>query len=479
MKNLYFVSSLLLLRSLLYSQVITYNPPVEAAASDRFQVKANSKDIFTYKNDVASIAYFSFLGKVEIEITTMHDLKWVDIRPKSLNIIPTFNAHTIRFTIQNPCNLSIELNGESMQPLYLFASPLEQNPPTANTDKIKFFEGGKVHDVGMLTLQSDETIYIAGGAIVKGTIKADDAKNIRIMGRGILDGTTAEEQMVVLSKCEDIRMEGIIILNSKTWTVVPKWCNNLKIDNLKEVCWRTGTDGLDLCGTSNVLVENCFFRNNDDNIVLKCWAYSKEKYAVAVAEKGPDMRNIIIKNCTFWNMPWGNSLEIGFELKCNKVTDVTFKDIDIIHTERGAVLSIHNGDFATVENIKFEDIRVEDAMHKLIDVAIFRSQYSIDRPKTPEDRKIEYMHGAWDGVTKVAKGEEAYHAQFRGQVRKILFKNISVIDSQFPFSIISGYDTAHAVENITIENLNILGKRIKNAQEGRFFIENARGIVFK
>ena len=64
-------------------------------------------------------------------------------------------------------------------------------------------------------------------------------------------------------------------------------------------------------------------------------------------------------------------------------------------------------------------------------------------------------------------------------VKNIVFKNISVIDSQSPFSIISGYDADHAIENVTIDKLTIMGKRIKNAQEGRFFIENAKGIVFK
>jgi len=462
-----------------HAQVVGYQAPAEALAADRYQVKINGKDIFTYKNEVSSIAYFSFLGQIEVEITTLPDLKWVDIRPKNLNISPTFAGHTIKFSLDKPCNLSIELNGESIQPLYLFTSPLEVNAPTAATDKIKYFEGGKIHNVGQITLKSDETIYIAGGAIVQGTVYAADANNIKIMGRGILDGKLVNDQMVVLDRCDNALIEGIIIQDSKTWTVVPKWCNNLTINNLKEVCWRTGTDGLDLCGSSHVKVQNCFFRNNDDNIVLKCWAVSEGKYAVKTAEKGPDMTDIEVSNCVFWNMPWGNAIEIGFELKCDKISGIVFKNIDIIHTERGAVLSIHNGDFATVENIRFENIRVEDAMHKLIDIAIFRSQYSIDRPATDADRKAQYMQGAWDGVSMIPKGQESHHAKFRGQVKNIVFKNISVVDSQFPFSIISGYDSSHAVENITIDNLTIHGKRIKSAKEGRFFIENAKGIVFK
>lgn len=241
-----------------HSQVVSYQAPAEAVASDRYQVKVNGKDIFTYKNEVPSIAYFSFLGKIEVEITTMHDMKRVDIRPKNLNINPRFSGHILRFSLDKPCNLSIELNGEISQPLYLFAAPPEVNQPTTGTDKIKYFEGGKIHNAGQIVLKSDETLYIAGGAIVQGTVYAADAKNVKIMGRGILDGKLVTGQMVVLDRCDNAHIEDIIIQDSKTWTVVPKWCNNLTINNLKEIFWRTGTDGLDLCGSSHVRVKNCF-----------------------------------------------------------------------------------------------------------------------------------------------------------------------------------------------------------------------------
>ncbi|MBC8112479.1 MAG: hypothetical protein H7Y04_15620, partial [Verrucomicrobia bacterium] len=424
------------------------------------------------------LTYFSFEGKVSVEIIAAHDVKWVDVRPKSLNIPVSFQSNKITFSISKPCNLSIELNGEHTRPLHIFASAPEKNQPQATDKKVKYFETGKVYEVGNLTLASDETIYIAGGAVVRGTIVAEDAKNIKIKGRGILDGSfLTNGQMIQFNRCEAIEVEGIIILNSPGWTLVPTQCNNLTISNIKQVCWRFGSDGIDLVATSHVKIKDCFLRNNDDNIVLKCWG-GNDKYP-RNAPKGSDMTDIEISDCVIWNMPWGNALEIGFELRCDKISNVSFKNCDIIHVDRGAVFSIHNGDYASVENILYENIRIEDAMHKLIDLAVFLSQYSLDRPQDEQVRKKNYKQGAWDGVQQVPAGEEKKYAMNRGFIKNITIRNIEVSDGQFPFSIISGFDAEHRIENVSIENLRIHGKKIKNATEGRFFIENAVNVTFK
>lgn len=464
-----------------WSQTIeTYQPPASVAPAPDFSVKINGKESFVYDSEVAAFTNFSFEGTVTVDIVSRNDIKWLDIRPLNENIQAEYDGNHITFQISQPAHLSLELNGESIRPLYIFANPMETNVPDPNDPNVRFFSGGKVYNTGTLNLKDNQTVYIAGGAIVKGNLKASQASNIKIRGRGILDGSDVPEgsnnRMIMLEKCENSLIEGILIFNSLTWTVVPVECNNLEINNIKQINWDFGSDGIDLVGCTNIDIKNCFLRNNDDCIVIKSFDYADKYQNDPLA--GRPVKNINVTNTVFWNMAWGNAIEIGFELRTSSISDVTFRNCDIIHVERGAAFSIHNGDRAVVENIRYENIRVENARHKLIDLAIFLSQYSLDRPASEQERQERYLHGAWDGVQKVYEGEEQQFAPNRGYIRNISFKDIAVLDGPFPFSIIAGYSQEHQVENVMIENLTILGNPINQREDGRFFIENAENIIF-
>jgi hypothetical protein len=458
-----------------WAKLIIYPAPEGAARARDFRVRVNGQEVSVYDTEVAAFAYFSFDGRAEVEVAPRIDVKHVDVRPKSLAIQPALRDNTIRFTLAGPVNLSVELNGESKRVLYLFANPPEMgalNPKDAN---VRYFAPGRIYDAGTIELRSGETLYIAGGAVVRGTVIARDARGVRIAGRGILESEGKGKQktrLIQFIRCRNVNVSGIIIVNSQTWTLVPVDCYDVTVRNVKMVNWQFGSDGIDLVSTSNVLIEGCFLRDNDDCISVKVWGgepgYPRKN------ELGPDVRHIRVLDSVFWNMAWGNALEIGFELRAHSVSDILFRNCDVIHVERGAVLSIHNGDYATVSDVHYENIRVEDARHKLIDLAIFLSQYSVDRPQSAEERKRLYLEGAWDGVLKVPRGERAKYARNRGHIRNITFKNIQVVDGTLPFSIISGYDAHHEVEDVTVEHLVVCGRPIRTPEEGKFYVEDAR-----
>ena len=460
-------------------QLVTYPAPDSARRAADFSVSVNGKAVFVYDNAVSAMTNFSFEGSVLVEITSTHDLRWVDIRPKNAAIPVTITPTRITFRLIKPGQFSIERNGEHTRPLYVFASPLEKDVPRPDAPNVRYFAPGKIYDVGTLTLKSNATIYIAGGAIVRGNIIATDARNISIRGRGMLDASQLDKgRLVRLWRCQKVDVEGITIVNSPGWTLVLLDCDDVTIRNHQQVCWRNGSDGIDLVGTSRVRIRDCFLRNNDDNIVVKSFSIDPNTY-YSQPGKGRDVTDIVVERCVIWNMPWGNALEIGFELRCNTVNTITFRDCDLIHVDRGAALSIHNSDEATVENITYDNIRVEDAPHKLIDLAVFWSQYSTDRPTDSAERTRQYMQGAWDGVLRMPPGQEAAHAGSRGRIRNITFRNIAVTDGQFPYSILYGYDAGHRVENVRFEGLKSHGKPIRSAQAGHFSVENATGVSWK
>ncbi len=472
--------------SLAASTVVTYPAPEGVKAADDYRVQVNGKDVFVYYNPVASIAAFDFEGQVEVAVTPALDAKWIDIRPKSRHIKPTVKDNTIRFKLTEPCNLSIELNGEILRhPLFLFANPLEKTPPKKGDEAVIYFEAGKVHKPGIIDVNDGQTVYIAGGALVEGAIFADAQKNIEIRGRGILDGTRLREirgdrriRFVHLQSCKDVEIEGIILSNSTTWQVAPYNCDNVTITNVKIVSDNGGDDGIDVVSSRDVTIRRCFIHTKDDCVVIKAWGDRRGYPRSGRRISGPPVKNVLVEECVLWNSAWGNALEIGFELRTDSVGDITFRNCDVIHCEDGATFSIHNGDFATVSNVRFENIRIEDSRQKLFDLAIFLSRYSHDRPTDSVQREKQYLHGAWDGVLEVKPAERASYAKGRGHIKNIYFKNIQIVDGLFPFSIFCGFDDEHSVENVTIDGLYVHGKRITNAEDGKFYIENAKGIRF-
>jgi polygalacturonase len=189
--------------------------------------------------------------------------------------------------------------------------------------------------------------------------------------------------------------------------------------------------------------------------------------------------NILVKNCVFWNSIWGNAIEIGFELYSSEVKNIRFENIDIIHVEDGATMSIHNAGQAHVHNVVFENIRVEDSRQKLFDVAIFFSQWGPDGIRDPEFIKNNYLHGAWDGVQKAPSGKEAYHSQFRGKVSNIVFKDIQVVGGLMPFSVFHGFDSEKNVSGVSIENLTYMGKRLTDLESAKIRQQNTEKLTIQ
>lgn len=110
------------------------------------------------------------------------------------------------------------------------------------------------------------------------------------------------------------------------------------------------------------------------------------------------MKNILVEHCVLWNAEPGNAVEIGYEVRCDEISDITFRDLDIVHCEyegnqSGGVLTIHNADRAHIHDIVYEDIRVEDAQEKFVDIKVLDSKYSLDR-KPRKCQKI-YISVTW------------------------------------------------------------------------------------
>lgn len=164
-----------------------------------------------------------------------------------------------------------------------------------------------------------------------------------------------------------------------------------------------------------------------------------------------NVENVTARGCVLWNAEAGNALEIGHELQAGHIRAIRFEDIDIICVHgHGAPFSIHNGDRATVEDVVYENIRVEHHFDKLIDFRIIRSRYNLDEQ--------------------------------RGQVRSITLRNIDVIESiynpGYTISIIGGWDANHTIEGVRFENFRLGGRHITTPEGLPLYTCHCKDITF-
>ena len=256
----------LIITQLSYSQVITWNNPADFPVSKYYEVNVNGKPVPVYDTPIASYVLFDFEKNVSVVVKTTFDVRWVDIRPLRTELKPEYlTDNSFRFTLSKPENLSLELNGRiRQQPLFIFAGNPEKDRPSKTDKNVIWFEGGKIYRNVAPELKYNQTVYIEGGAVVQGWIFATGKKNIRICGRGILDGSLNREakgnnhRFINFTDCENVSVEGITLHNGITWQIAFFHCNSGLIRDTRIVSERGGDDGIDIFRCKNILVDGVF-----------------------------------------------------------------------------------------------------------------------------------------------------------------------------------------------------------------------------
>ncbi|MHC4399591.1 MAG: glycosyl hydrolase family 28 protein [Planctomycetota bacterium] len=354
------------------SAVTTFPGPPGEEPSNDYEVRVDGKRVFVYRSRVsavpfnqvwpgyqrplnqteqASFAYWDMSGPVSVEMTSKRPFDNVAIRPTSYGIRPELQHNRITFQLTEPRQITVEANG-THGALHLFASTPETGAPSPEDPNVRYFGPG-VHRPGRITLRSNETVYVAGGAVVYGAVHATGADNITIRGRGIIDVSPFARGegggAIRLSDCQNIMIDGIIMRDPDVWCCSLFGCRRATISNVKLIgLWRYNADGIDVCNSQDVTITDSFVRSFDDSIVLKGLKNAYDDRPVC---------DIRVRRCVIWN-DWGRAMEIGAETCAPEMRDVLFADCDIIHTCHIA-MDIQHGDRATIENIHFDNVRVE------------------------------------------------------------------------------------------------------------------------
>jgi Ricin-type beta-trefoil lectin domain-like len=428
--------------------LVTYPQPSGIAASDKCSVKVNGVSSFTYKSnasgrisgspDTASWTTFAFSGgAVTVEVTKLDvtSVGSVVVRPLDENITATVTGNTATFVLTKPGKFSVEFDGNLIHKCFVFADAPETNVPSQSDPSVMYFGPG-VHNLGKdanLPLGKN-SIYIAGGAYVRGSFKFDmngRTSNVNVSGRGIISGEFIPgADLDSMFKITDSRtgtyvsqsviFDGITILdafsfNIDLWKISNTPGNPNVINNVKEIGWAYHTDGYHSTGYINV--NDMFIFNSDDAL-----------------DVGQFMKGGTITNCVLWQNRSGASLLFGWV--GNETTgNVTVKNIDIIHYSLDSfwpnsfAFMANFGDSGHIQNIWIDDVRLEDfsgSNNRFLGLQLAKSAWS--------DPNVPY-----------------------GNISDLHFTNIR-IDEPTSGNVIFGQDWDHRIYNVAFENLKIAGQ---------------------
>jgi hypothetical protein len=440
---------------------MTYPAPDQEKLSTDYTIDVDGKPVPVYgavthfHDKKYSFAYFDFSGQAAVTIKTSRPLDHLAILPGKYGFMPTLSQGQATFIVDKRFNISFEPTGMD-SPLELFGNSIETDAPNPGDKNVIYFGPG-IHEAGAIHLQSGQTLYIAGGAVVHGAVVAS-GDNIRIMGHGILDGsewnqrTAPADHLVDTYDGNNIVVRDLICRGAFHWTIVPQRCRNVLIDNVRLCGSRVGNDdGIDPCNCQDVTIQNCFLRTDDDSIAIKG------------TTQGPN-ENIDIHDCTFW-ADYANVFRIGAESRAPYTRHLVARNIDVIHAlnprnRSVQIFAIQPGGNEAMEDFLFENIRINgefpQTLAKLTPLpnspgwgaGLGRPRKSTTEPYQENAPGTSLNDGRSRGLIPVP-GDGPY-------IHNIVFRNIEVYGEQkdTPDAIIlAGLDAKRDVDGIVFDHV--------------------------
>jgi polygalacturonase len=208
-------------------------------------------------------------------------------------------------------------------------------------------------------------------------VSATNAENVAITGEGTIDGQGESwwsmmrglhdagvmgnphprPRLVVFDHCKHVRVEGVTIQNSPFWQLVPYYCDDVLIRNVRILAPypSPNTDAIDPFSSSNVRIDHLYADTGDDAIAIKSGASN--------SPGGDDpARDITVTDCTFKH---GHGLSIGSEL-AGGAHNILAERIHFDGSDNGIRVKANRDRGNDVSNLVFRDIDMKDVKNPLV-----------------------------------------------------------------------------------------------------------------
>lgn len=159
--------------------------------------------------------------------------------------------------------------------------------------------------------------------------------------------------MVSLTRCRNVLIEGVTFQNSPAWTMHPLLCDHVSVRNVtvKNPWYAQNSDALDLESCRNGIVEDCVFDTGDDGITIKSGRDEQGR------KRGIPTENFIIRHCKVYHAHGG--FVIGSEMS-GGVRNLFVSDCAFMGSDVGLRFKTARGRGGVVENIYVTDVNMTE-----------------------------------------------------------------------------------------------------------------------
>jgi len=329
-------------------------------------------------------------------------------------------------------------------------------------------------------IKPGKTIETAkGSSDFSAFIGGKNLTDIAITGKGVIDGsgvrwwipaeearakqsgyTSPRPRLVLLENCKNVKIIGVSLVNSPSFHLVPKRCENLLIEGvtIRSPSIAPNTDAIDPSECRNVRISKCLIDVGDDDIAIKSGRQNPEHPDAAC-------ENITVSDCTFIH---GHGMSIGSET-VGGVRNLLVENCTFERLASGIRIKSARGKGGIVENITYRNIIMNNVKIPISISALYDDSDADNAPQpftalTPVFRNIR--------ISNVIATSPYGTADIVERITDFLYYYYAYHDFLEPRSAgqIAGLPESE-VSNIRLENVHIKaahGMTIQNAKNIKF-----------
>lgn len=424
-----------------------------------------------------------FADGIELELDRGEKVKNAVVLPASLGAKASVSGSTVRFTADKTGVYTCLINDDCLLDaitVFVRDCPDEEAEIAAyreryGADRVKVFPAGR-YDLDAIDVSGCDALYFCRGSYICATHLTDIRKEgdvshrpafldfynktgAVIDGFGILDFNRVdrnEMSYINITHCTDCSVEGLLCLNPAGWNFVTYACRNLTVSDIAVFGYRTNSDSVNICGSKNVTVKDCFARSGDDSFSAKT---TNTEYA---------LRHVRFENCVGWSdkcRAFGITGEVY-----SPIEDVVFADCAVLYRNAtwdnnrvcSLAVSVEYGG-AEINDVVFENIEIYRDTGRAFFVLVTNKNLRDCKIKGVVFRNVHYRadeKGRIASVIKLSAGEK---------IRMWFFR---LIKQHLPFGWLAGKLEQPPLNGneieVTFDNVTANGHRLNRFNFGRF-----------